>query len=84
MSASHEPPGIPEVHDEAGDSPRWLPWLGVAVFCLLAALVVTRTSPEPQAEGAATEEPSGNGTEEGVEPAPAQEAKPADKPDPGH
>lgn len=39
MSHAHTPPQLPEVTDEAGDSPRWLPWLGVALFVLMVAYV---------------------------------------------
>jgi len=41
MSHSKSPPSLPQVVDEAGDSPRWLPWLGVVVFALLALMVVS-------------------------------------------
>ena len=39
MSHAHTPPQLPEVTDEAGDSPRWLPWLGIALFVLMVAYV---------------------------------------------
>lgn len=42
MSESKEPPRLPDVVDEAGPSPRWLPWLGVGLFCLVAALIAAR------------------------------------------
>jgi hypothetical protein len=31
---SHEA-GFPEVHDEAGDTPRWVPLLGLALLLML-------------------------------------------------
>jgi hypothetical protein len=34
MGHAHTPPELPEITDEAGDSPKWLPWLGVALFAL--------------------------------------------------
>jgi hypothetical protein len=37
--AAHPPPGIPEVRDEAGETPSWVPKLGVALGVLLAVLV---------------------------------------------
>jgi hypothetical protein len=37
--AAHPPPGIPEVHDEAGDTPSWVPRLGVALGVVFVALV---------------------------------------------
>lgn len=38
--AVHAPPGIPEVHDEAGDTPAWVPRLGAVLFIVFAALVL--------------------------------------------
>ncbi len=32
MGHAHTPPELPEISDEAGDSPKWLPWAGVALF----------------------------------------------------
>lgn len=32
------PPGLPEIQDEAGDTPRWVPWLGLALFAVLVAV----------------------------------------------
>lgn len=29
-------PALPTVHDEAGDTPMWLPILGIALFVLMA------------------------------------------------
>jgi len=42
MSGSTEPPHLPVVVDEAGDSPRWVPLLGLAILCALALLVAAR------------------------------------------
>jgi hypothetical protein len=39
MSHSKSPPSLPQIVDEAGDSPRWLPLLGAFVFALLAFMV---------------------------------------------
>lgn len=36
---AHPAPGIPEVKDEAGNSPTWLPKLGVGLGLVLAALI---------------------------------------------
>lgn len=36
---AHPPPGIPEVKDEAGDTPPWVPKVGVVVVLALAALI---------------------------------------------
>jgi hypothetical protein len=37
---AHPPPGLPEVKDEAGDTPPWVPKLGVFLGLLLAGLIV--------------------------------------------
>ncbi|QQR89363.1 MAG: hypothetical protein IPJ88_14325 [Myxococcales bacterium] len=35
----YDPNKLPEIHDQAGDTPRWIPWLGIALlFIALAAL----------------------------------------------
>lgn len=40
MSAEHaDIPGIPEIHDEAGESSPWLPIFGVAFLLLIAFMV---------------------------------------------
>ena len=54
MSHAHTPPQLPEVTDEAGDSPRWLPLLGVALFVLMVAYVwwSHRQSEAAEADGA--------------------------------
>lgn len=54
----HGPPGLPEIVDEAGDTPTWVPVLGLALLTLVAILFVVRsqmTSDEP-AEAAAPAE----------------------------
>jgi hypothetical protein len=35
-----ETPQIPEVTDEAGDSPKWLPLLGAGLFALAVGLIL--------------------------------------------
>jgi hypothetical protein len=40
MSHAHTPPELPEITDEAGASPKWLPWLGVAVFAAGAGWIM--------------------------------------------
>jgi type VI protein secretion system component VasF len=39
MSHANHPPELPEVTDEAGDSPGWLPLLGLALFALVVAYI---------------------------------------------
>lgn len=49
---AHPPPGIPTVKDEAGDTPPWVPKLGVAlglallVFAVFLAAQARRTADE--------------------------------------
>jgi len=73
-------PQIPTVVDEAGDSPKWLPWLGIGLFCVIAVLVAgRRVLPEPGgAADAAGEEPTAaeQAGAEGATPAAEPAAKP--------
>jgi hypothetical protein len=39
MGHAHTPPELPEITDEAGETPKWVPWLGVALFALGAGYV---------------------------------------------
>lgn len=56
MGHANTPPQIPEVTDEAGDSPKWLPMLGVAVLAALVAWVVlSHSGAEGDAEAPAAE-----------------------------
>jgi hypothetical protein len=51
MSDPKHAPEIPEVTDEAGDSPEWVPMLGLGLLVLAVAIVVVRlfaTQPEPK------------------------------------
>jgi hypothetical protein len=44
MGHESTPPELPEIRDEAANSPRWLPWLGIGLFVLFAGwLVLTHT-----------------------------------------
>jgi hypothetical protein len=62
MSESKEPPRLPDVVDEAGPSPRWLPWLGVGLLCLCALLIAAQATILKQAGDAATADPAQEGT----------------------
>jgi hypothetical protein len=57
MSGLKQPPDLPDVVDEAGDSPSWVPLLGLAILCALALLIAARqalhSSDAPAPEGAA-------------------------------
>ena len=77
-------PQLPVVVDEAGDSPKWLPWLGIGLFCLIALLVAGKRA-MPAAGGAedtAADEPTAaeQAGVEGAQPADGPAAKPAAKP----
>lgn len=62
MPESNPPPALPEVYDEAGDSPRWVPVLGAGLFIVLAvalfARVMTQPSPQPTAAPHDDEQPA--------------------------
>ena len=62
----HEPPGLPEITDEAADTPMWVPVVGVG---LLVAFVLLFTYK------AVTSEPTGSAAEDG---APQAAAAPAE------
>lgn len=40
MGHAHTPPELPEITDEAGDTPRWVPVLGLVLFVLSAGAIV--------------------------------------------
>ena len=76
-------PQLPTVVDEAGDSPKWLPWLGIGLFCLIVFLVAgKRALPEAPDTDAAAEEPTAaeQAGVEGAKPAAERAAEPAAKP----
>lgn len=39
MSHADHPPELPDVTDEAGDSPSWVPLLGLVLFALTVAYI---------------------------------------------
>jgi protein-S-isoprenylcysteine O-methyltransferase Ste14 len=39
MSHAETPPELPEITDEAGDTPSWVPLLGVVLFVLTALYI---------------------------------------------
>ena len=40
----HHAPGLPEIHDEAADTPMWLPLLGLTLFALVALFLIVRAA----------------------------------------
>jgi hypothetical protein len=63
MSHSKDAPQLPQIVDEAADSPRWLPALGFGLFVVVAVVIGARilsgdstaTPVEPPAGAAAGE-----------------------------
>jgi hypothetical protein len=57
MSESTLPPQLPEIVDEAGDSPMWLPVVGLALLAFIALLfvVIQAQGPDDNAEPQAVE-----------------------------
>lgn len=74
MSDHDQPPGLPEVTDEAGDSPKWLPLLGLALLgTVLLVMAVGRATGGDDETAAKTIAAEAAGTEEaGDAPAPAE------------
>lgn len=67
------PPTLPEVTDEAGNTPTWVPLTGLGLLALIAVLIVFRAqngAEEPATDTAATEAPAAADTAE----APAEPA----------
>jgi hypothetical protein len=80
MAAQHhdEPdvPGLPQIHDEAADTPMWLPATGLGLLVLLVLMLVYRVAQGPEATtDAAAENAAGAevvADEAAAEPAPAE------------
>jgi hypothetical protein len=53
MSHPKEPPSLPTVVDEAGDSPAWVPALGLLLFVLFALAIAARVALHDETETAA-------------------------------
>ena len=66
MHESNQAPQIPEIIDEAADTPFWLPVLGAALLALFALLFVVTQA-------------GGGGPEAGSVPAPSAKEAPQDK-----
>jgi hypothetical protein len=67
---AHPAPGLPEVHDEAGDTPSWVPKLGFVVVIGLLALLAYALAPlqAPASDAPAADEQ----TEAAAEKTPAE------------
>lgn len=48
VETEYNPEKLPEVHDEASDTPRWVPVLGIALaFALLTVIAITASKHHP-------------------------------------
>jgi hypothetical protein len=63
MSESKEPPRLPDIVDEAGPSPGWLPWLGIALLCVFAGVIAAQATLGKSEDAAAVEARDGEGPE---------------------
>jgi hypothetical protein len=79
MSHAHEPPSLPKVIvDEAGPSPAWLPFVGLALFVLAALLVAVHQATggseqaKPEAAPAAGAAPAAPAADAPAQPAAAR------------
>jgi hypothetical protein len=87
-------PGLPQIQDEAADTPMWLPATGLGLLVLMVLMLVYHVAqgPETAAEGdVAAEGAEAEGAEgeaeaapEGAADAPAGEAAPAEDDHAGH
>lgn len=55
MSESKDPPDLPQIVDEAADSPSWLPLVGLALLCAVALLISVSQALAPSTSTAPTE-----------------------------
>jgi len=62
MSESKEPPRLPDIVDEAGPSPGWLPWLGIGLLCVFAAMIAAQATLGKSGDDAAAVEDARNGS----------------------
>ena len=53
MGHANTPPQLPEVTDEAGNTPRWVPLLGAILFVVAIGAIVVCHGGEPKECGAA-------------------------------
>jgi len=65
MSESKDPPRLPDIVDEAGPSPSWLPWLGIALLCVFAGVIAAQATLGKSDDAAAVEDArDGEGAED--------------------
>ncbi|MBX3247201.1 MAG: hypothetical protein KF901_08475 [Myxococcales bacterium] len=47
--ADHHAPGLPEIHDEAADTPMWLPLLGLGLLIVASLFFIIRAATADEA-----------------------------------
>lgn len=67
--SSHGPPGLPPVHDEAADTPLWVPVVGLVLLVLLALGITLSAELGSGTSGSDAQEPaSGSATAQAESP----------------
>jgi hypothetical protein len=51
----HEPPGLPEIRDDAADTPMWIPMVGVGLLVAFVLLFTYKAVTNPPADAPADE-----------------------------
>ena len=91
-------PGLPQIQDEAADTPMWLPATGLGLLVLMVLMLVYHVAQGPEtaaaegdvaaegadAEGAEAADGEAEAAPEGAAEAPAGEAAPAEDDHAGH
>lgn len=75
-------PGLPQIQDEAADTPMWLPATGLALLAVMVLMLVYHVSKGPEAEATEGDVAAEAAEEDGAQDeaaAPGGEAAPADE-----
>jgi hypothetical protein len=85
VTAHTQPPGLPDLVDEAAETPSWVPWLGFALVVAAAIYAVLGGRPDESSTAAPAHEAAGAEGEPAA-PAPGAAAPEAPTParDPSH
>jgi hypothetical protein len=76
MTEHKEPPRLPDVVDEAGNTPGWVPMLGLGLLCLVALAIVARQAISHRQSAAANAADGGTAVEAPAKPAAAPAGAP--------
>ncbi len=52
------PPSLPDIHDEAADTPMWVPALGLALLVLMTLYLVVSAALDDSPDASAVEAPA--------------------------